>query len=150
MTSPPENSRPAEVVPAPVQSIVSMPSKFEPARSIALAPKPLEQSNKTNSPTEPKLSTSIVVNKTSTYPSHCTFLSALNKKENIIDDTCNVSQDSDGSHYNLAWSNGEVYTIDLKNNKEAIINGKVAQIIQKNQKGVTIAFLQGKVGWELK
>jgi ARC6-like, IMS domain len=84
-----------------------------------------------------------------TYPSHCTFLSALNKQQNIIDDNCSVSVNSDNS-YTLTWSNGEVHTINFDNKNKVVINGSDAEIVQKNSDGITISYARGKIGWDLK
>jgi hypothetical protein len=61
-----ENPRPTKVVPVPIQSIVPMPSRFEPARSILIEPEPSEQPREVRSspPSEP--SVRIAVNRPST------------------------------------------------------------------------------------
>jgi hypothetical protein len=84
------------------------------------------------------------------YQSHCTLLSEQNKSENIIDDNCNISQTIDRKNYTLSWTNGEVYHVEIITDRQAIINGEQANIVQKNSGGITIIFSKGRMGWELK
>ena len=84
------------------------------------------------------------------YQSHCTLLSEQNTSENIIDDNCNVAQTVDRKNYTLNWTNGEIYNIEIITDRQAVINGEQATIIQKNSNGITISFSKGRIGWELK
>jgi hypothetical protein len=87
---------------------------------------------------------------TLSYRSHCTLLSEQNTSENIIDDNCSISQTIDLKNYTLSWTNGETYNIEIITDRQAVIDGERATIIQKNSNGITISFSKGRVGWELK
>lgn len=87
---------------------------------------------------------------TLSYQSHCTLLSEQNKSENIIDDNCNISQTIDRKNYTLNWTNGEVSHVEIITDRQAIINGEQASIVQKNSDGITISFSKGRIGWDLK
>jgi hypothetical protein len=87
---------------------------------------------------------------TLSYQSHCTLLSEQNKSENIIDDNCNISQTIDGKNYTLNWTNGEVSHVEIITDRQVIINGEQASIVQKNSNGITISFSKGRIGWDLK
>ena len=87
---------------------------------------------------------------TLSYRSHCTLLSEQNTSENIIDDNCNISQTIDRKNYTLSWTNGAIYNIEIITNRQAVIDGEQATIVQNDSNGITISFSKGKVGWELK
>jgi hypothetical protein len=87
---------------------------------------------------------------TLSYQSHCTLLSEQNNSENIIDDNCNISQTIDRKNYILNWTSGEVSHIEIITDRQAIINGEQANIVQKNSSGITISFSKGRIGWDLK
>jgi hypothetical protein len=87
---------------------------------------------------------------TLSYQSHCTLLSEQNKSENIIDDNCNISQTIDRKNYTLSWTNGEVSHVEIITDRQALINGEQASIVQKTSDGITISFSKGKIGWEVK
>ena len=108
-----------------------------------------------NNSKSPDLSTSAVTDRQSnslatTYLSHCTFLSALNQQQNIIDDNCSISVNPDRNSYTLTWSNGKVNTNNFDRKNQVTINGSAAEIVQKNQSGITISYARGKIGWDLK
>ncbi len=87
---------------------------------------------------------------TLSYRSHCTLLSPQNTSENIIDDNCNISQTIDRKNYTLSLTNGGIYNIEIITDRQAVIDGEQATIVQKDSSGITISFSKGKVGWELK
>jgi hypothetical protein len=87
---------------------------------------------------------------TLSYRNHCTLLSEQNTSENIIDDNCSISQTIDQKNYTLSWTNGEVSNIEIITDRQAVIDGEQATIIQKDSNGITISFSKGKIGWELK
>jgi hypothetical protein len=84
------------------------------------------------------------------YQSHCTLLSEQNQSENIIDDNCNIAQTVDRKNYTLTWTNGEVSHVEIITDRQAVINGEQATIVQKNSNGITISFSKGKIGWGLR
>ena len=84
------------------------------------------------------------------YQSHCTLLSEQNQSDNIIDDNCNVTHTVDRKNYTLNWTNGEVSNIEIITDRQAVINGEQANIVQKNSNGITISFSKGRIGWDLK
>jgi hypothetical protein len=84
------------------------------------------------------------------YQSHCTLLSEQNQSENIIDDNCNIAQTVDRKNYTLTWTNGEVSHVEIITDRQAVINGEQATIVQKNSNGITISFSKGRIGWDLK
>jgi hypothetical protein len=84
------------------------------------------------------------------YQSHCTLLSEQNQSDNIIDDNCSIAQTVDRKNYTLNWTNGEVSNIEIRTDRQAVINGEQATIVQKNSNGITISFSKGKIGWDLK
>jgi hypothetical protein len=84
------------------------------------------------------------------YQSHCTLLSEQNQSDNIIDDNCSIAQTVDRKNYTLNWTNGEVSNIEIITDRQAVINGEQATIVQKNSNGITISFSKGRIGWDLK
>ena len=87
---------------------------------------------------------------TLSYQGHCTLLSAQNQSENIVDDNCNIAHTVDRKNYTLNWTNGEISNIEIITDRQAVINGEQATIIQKNSNGITISFSKGRIGWDLK
>ncbi len=87
---------------------------------------------------------------TLSYRSQCTLISEQNQSENIIDDNCNISQTIDRKNYTLSWTNGKTYNIEIITDRQAVIDGEQATIVQKDSNGISISFLKGRVGWELK
>lgn len=87
---------------------------------------------------------------TLSYRSRCTLVSEQNTSENVIDDNCNISRTIDRKNYTLSWTNGETHNIEIITDRQAVIDGEQATIVQKDNNGITISFSKGRVGWEFK
>jgi hypothetical protein len=142
VTSPPNSSSPQQNV-TPTQSVVAQPTP-SPEQTVAAQQVPIPQ----NTPVISEDRQSKL--ETSSYQSHCTLLVEQNKSENIIDDNCNISQTIDGKNYTLNWTNGEVSHVEIITDRQAIINGEQASIVQKTSDGITISCSKGKIGWEVR
>ena len=140
-TSPPNPASPQQNIP-PTEAVV------EPTSSPEQTVITQQESTTQNNPATSEARQSGL--ETSSYQSHCTLLSEQNKLENIIDDNCNISQTIDGKNYTLNWTNGEVSHVEIVTDRQAIINGEQASIVQKDSAGITINFSKGRIGWELK
>ncbi len=83
--------------------------------------------------------------------SQCAFLSHINARGEIISYDCDISKKTNKNIYELVrYSDKKLYTIELKDDSKAIINGEDAQITQINNNGVTISFSEGRIAWIVK